>query len=264
MVALYLSIEGPQVTDGESPSAVLVYKVAGTTDEPTARALVVAAAPLTYGTTPIVYRQSVDVDPIGYDVWSVTVNYGELDPDESQFTFDTTGATAHITQGKKNIIRLPGVANVVAPDFGGLINVEKDDVKGTDVVIPSYKFSETHKLNPALVSQGYKITLRDLTGTINVAGFRGFAAGEVLFLGASGSLTTSEKFTITYSFVVVKNWDKVKVGPFTVTKKGHEFFWVSYYQKVDAAAKHLVTQPLAGYVEKVYDEAPFGGIGIGN
>ena len=262
MPDIYYTIEGPQVTDGEGASATLVYKVAGTTDEPTARALAILTAPSTYGTTPTVYFQSVDVDPEGYSIWKITANYGPLDPDESQFSFDTTGATAHITQALEQIDSdtAPGIAT--APDFKGLINVTKDDVKGCDIVVPSYKFSETHKLAPASVDTAYKTTLRDLTGTVNDAAFRGFAAGEVLFTGATGSQTTSEKFSITYTFVVVKNWSSEDIGPFTVTKKGHEFFWVRYHDKEDAAAKHLVQQPHSAYIERVYDEADFAGLGI--
>ena len=46
----------------------------------------------------------------------------------------------------------------------------------------------------ALVTGGYKATLFYLTGKVNGGPFKGFAPGEVLFLGASGSQRGSEDF----------------------------------------------------------------------
>ena len=49
--------------------------------------------------------------------------------------------------------------------------------------MPVYNFSETHYIAAENVTQAYKATLFALTGRINAAPFRGFAAGEVLFSG---------------------------------------------------------------------------------
>jgi len=56
-----------------------------------------------------------------------------------------------------------------------------------DITVPVYSFSETHYNSLAFVTESYKQTLFGLTGKVNNAAFKGFAAGEVLFLGASGS-----------------------------------------------------------------------------
>ena len=62
-----------------------------------------------------------------------------------------------------------------------------ENVEGVDIAIPVYNFSETHYKSAASVSTSYRLALFRVTGTVNSSSFRGFAAGEVLFLGASGS-----------------------------------------------------------------------------
>ena len=108
----------------------------------------------------------------------------------------------------------------------------------------------------------YKATLFGLTGRVNNAGFKGFAAGEVLFLGASGSQRGEEDWEITYRFAASPNVAGLTIGDITgINKKGWEYIWVRYADAEDE--KVLVKQPIAVYVEKVYDEGNFAGLGIG-
>ena len=52
------------------------------------------------------------------------------------------------------------------------------------------------------------------------------------------------------------------IGDITgVDKKGWEYIWVRYADAEDENV--LVKQPIAVYVEKVYDEGNFAGLGIG-
>ncbi len=56
----------------------------------------------------------------------------------------------------------------------------------------------------------------------------------------------------------------ISVGPITgIAKKGWEYLWVRYADVEDTASNTLVKQPVAAYVEKVYEEASFAGLGIG-
>jgi hypothetical protein len=57
-----------------------------------------------------------------------------------------------------------------------------------------YHFTES------LVTGGYKLALFNLTGKVNGSGFKGFAKGEVLFLGASGSKRGLDDWEITFRF----------------------------------------------------------------
>ena len=62
-----------------------------------------------------------------------------------------------------------------------------DAIEGVDITIPVYSFSETDFPDAAFVTLAYYSTLFNLTGKVNNASFKGLAAGECLFLGASGS-----------------------------------------------------------------------------
>ena len=91
-----------------------------------------------------------------------------------------------------------------------------------------------------------------------------FAAGEVLFMGASGSKRGSDDWEITFRFAASPNKTGLTVGDIVgIDKKGWEYMWVRYADAEDAAAKAIVKKPVAVYVEKVYEEGDFSTLGIG-
>ena len=190
---------------------------------------------------------------------------GDNDEDASVFAFDTGGGTKHINQSLKTDGRYPNTA----PDFAGAIEVDNEgNVNGVDVTMPVLNFTETHTLNGSRVTTSYKKTLAALTGTVNKSGFRGFSAGEVLFLGASGtkrSKKSSAPWEITYRFAVSPNQAGLQVGDIKVTRKyGWDYLWVRYADKVAEGGKNVVKKPVGVYVEMVYPEGNFGNLGIGN
>ena len=187
------------------------------------------------------------------------------DEDATLFAFDTGGGTKHLNQSLKTDGRYPNNA----PDFAGAIEVDNEgNVNGVDVTMPVLNFTETHTLSGSRVSTSYKKTLASLTGTVNRSGFRGFSAGEVLFLGASGtkrSKKSSAPWEITYRFAVSPNRAGFKVGDIQVTRKyGWDYLWVRYADKVAEGGKNVVKKPVGVYVEMVYPEGDFGNLGIGN
>ena len=133
-----------------------------------------------------------------------------------------------------------------------------------DITVPVYNFTETHYVATGLVTGAYKAALFALTGKVNNATFRGFAPGEVLFQGASGSKRGPDDWEITYRFAASPNVSGLVVGSMTgISKRGWEYLWVRYEDAEDTAAKALVKQPLAVYVEQVYPYGNFAGLGIG-
>ena len=187
------------------------------------------------------------------------------DEDTTVFAFDTGGGTKHLNQSIKTDGKYPNDA----PDFAGAIEVDNEgNVNGVDVTMPVLNFTETHTLAGSRVSTSYKKTLASLTGTVNRSGFRGFSAGEVLFLGASGtkrSKKSSAPWEITYRFAVSTNKAGFKVGDIQVARKyGWDYLWVRYVDKVAEGGKNVVKKPVAVYVEMVYPEGDFGNLGIGN
>jgi len=175
--------------------------------------------------------------------------------------FDTTGGTQHITQSRQTISRT--AASGAAPDFKGAIGVTANGVEGVDITVPVYAFTYTYYLAPEAVTQSFRLQIFALTGKVNSGSFRGFAAGEVLFLGATGSVRRGEKWEITFRFAASQNRTNINVGGITVpSKKGWEYLWVRYAEQEDTAAQTIVQQPVAAYVERVYDEASFAPLEI--
>jgi len=242
----------------------LVYHIGGTDDDLTAMDALLAASPVLYDGR---IRQLPNLERLGEDFWEGTIPYGPRKPPEtgdSSFSFDTGGGTQHITQSLQTIGKYapPGK---VAPDFEGAIGVTHDNVEGVDISMPVYNFSETHYIDAGFVTQAYKLTLFALTDRVNNSVFRGFAAGEVLFLGASGSKRGEEDWEITFRFAASPNVEGLTIGNIpNINKKGWEYIWVRYADAEDLAAKTLVKKPIAVYVEKVYHDGDFSGLGIGS
>ncbi len=273
------------------PTCELKYIITGASDVVTADAALVGFAPpnvldlLANGRT---------ISPLGGGVWIGTVNYGVLQstpadgqgdtttppppappaPGEdehlsSAYSFDTTGNTQHITQSIVTIARA-AIAGVTAPEFNGAIAVSKNGVGGTDRIVPKFEFSLTVTMK--FLTIAYIRILRDLTGTLNNVPMWTFAAGELLFLGASGAGKTGEiGWPITYKFLTAKNRasvvivpDPLGVGPPLLELTGvggHDFIWVGYEDAIDA--NQLIQKPIYAFSERVYEYGDFTLMGIG-
>jgi len=259
--------ESRQVTMGTNPSAELRYNIRGTNDDVAARVALEAASPLVYDFYGnglwVIPRESASVEPVANDIWEGIVRYGIVPQEnESTFSFDTGGGTTHITQSLETVAAYGAVGT--PPNFGGAIGVTDDNVEGVDITVPVYHFSETHFLPDIVVAPAYKATLFNLTGRVNGLPWKGFATGEVLFLGASGTKRGLQAWEITYRFAASPNKSNITVGSISgISKKGWEYLWIRYAETEDTAAKALVKRPLAAYVERVYEYGDFSLMGIG-
>ncbi|MCL2646107.1 MAG: hypothetical protein FWD61_03765 [Phycisphaerales bacterium] len=255
--------ESRQSTAGDSAQVELAYVIAGTDDDILAKSSLAASTPTLYDG---LVRQTLQIEPVGPELWDGVVRYGKDEDKQSQdstFAFDTGGGTQHVTQSLQTVGRYPNNA----PDFGGAIGVTHDSVEGVDITIPVYQFSETHYLPAAFVTTGYRGSLFYLTGKVNNNSFRGLQAGECLFLGASGSrrgTSIEDDWEIAFRFAGSPNVTGLRVGTISgINKKGWDYMWVRYQDAEDEDAKVLVKKPIAVYVEKVYEMASFAGLGIG-
>ena len=211
---------------------------------------------------------------VNRDTWKVKAIWKDEDsddpddPDEDEettsFAFDTGGGTMHRNQSLKTVSKVPNDA----PDFNGAIEVDNEgNVNGVDVTMPVLNFTETHTMNGSRVTTSYKKSVAALTGTVNRSGFRGFSAGEVLFLGASGTKRSKKPnapWEITFRFAVSPNQSSLQVGKLKVSnKKGWDYLWVRYADKVAENRKNVIKEPVAAYVEQVYPTGDFGNLGLG-
>jgi hypothetical protein len=258
----------------EGKSAELSYVIRGTASEFSAAAALKSAAPPVFNG---LYRQPVEVEPQSIDadneagcLWEGRVAYAPLEyqnppqAGDSTFSFDTGGGAQQITQSIATVNKY--AASGAAPDFKGAIGVTADHVEGVQITVPVYNFLETHYITPADVDDAYKGAIFNLTGKVNNAPFRGLAAGECLFLGASGSRRgrgADDPWEIIYRFAGSSNRTNLTLGDISgINKKGWEYVWVRYQDAVDYVSNHLVKQPLAVYVEKVYEEGDFSTLRI--
>lgn len=235
-------------------------------------------------------RARLDIRGLGNYWWEVSAQYvnlsiqsdeEEADPDSQDsggdgisgsISFDTTSGTGHITQAnKKNVSGLTAAggqdryakAGATAPDAEGAIDIEGDQVRGVDVTIPSFNFSETWTFPSESVVKKYLANVYSLTGKINDASWRTFQKGEVLFLGARGQVDRGASTSqITFSFSVSPNDDNLTVGSITGIKKGGwDYMTVTY--ETAAANNTIIKRPRFVYVNSVYEGGDFSKLNIG-
>lgn len=171
-------------------------------------------------------------------------------------SFSTGGGTFHLKQSLQTLSYAEGGGD--GADHRGAINVGKDgQPAGVDVVVPQFRWSETHEIDNAVVTDEYIRKLAELTGTTNDATFRGFDPGEVLFEGANADHRGTTAWQIDFQFRAELNRVNDEIGSISgVSKKGHEYLWVEYGAQRDADGR-LETVPKAAYVETVYPEGNF-------
>jgi hypothetical protein len=135
--------------------------------------------------------------------------------------------------------------------------VKADSVEGVDITVPVYKFSMTYVIANNLVTPAYKGQLFRLTGKTNKDDWGDFAAGEVLFLGPSGSRKGRRgKWEITFNFAASPNEEDLTVANILhVNKKGWEYLWLEFEQ--EQVGKRLGWVAKYCYVEQVYPEGDF-------
>jgi hypothetical protein len=256
--------------DGNYTTAEIPYYVFEVEDEDAAIEFARENVSAAFNDIPL---ESIEIDErLSQNVFKINAQYkksstaslSSIDNDEPDpvYSFDTGGGTQHLTQSLKTVAKYPSEA----PDYNGAIGYDGENVTGIDVTMPVMNFSETHYLKPRKVSTQYKKTIAELTGSVNSKEFKGYAEGEVLFLGASGSRRGDDRdnfWEISFKFAVSANRKKFKVGKLDITeKKGWDYLWVRYADDVKDK-KTLIKKPVAAYVEKVYERKDFGLLGIG-
>lgn len=211
------------------------------------------------------YR-AITVDENADDgLWEIEVSYVSpefvpLATSESSSSFDTTGSTQKVKQSIATVGAY--TSSGTAPNYQGAIGVQEKKVEGADITVPQMKYTEVRPIAAGSVTNGYKGLLFSITGKVNDAFFKGFNAGELLFLGAQGRQLGGGLWTITFNFAASPNRTNFTIGGISVaSKKGWEHLWVQYESAVDQNT--LIQVPRAVYIEQVYLTTDFAALGIG-
>jgi len=245
----------PKIIEGQEPKWERTYWVFYTESETQARLSLESVAPA------IVEGLVCDhytIDNMGGGLWQAKLHYS-LFQVTAEEEFDTTGGSATVKLSYATRSFGPGAI----PVFNGAINCNGGRVDGVSIPQPAFAFSYTRTL--LFVDQPYKNSLYQLVGRYNVAAFKNFAAGEVLFLGSRGRKSGRERWKLQYLFAASPNLASIVLGPLiTVTNKlGWEYLWVLFDEAEDATARQIVQRPRAAYLEQVHLPGTFGTLGLG-
>lgn len=287
----------PVIKGGRNPTAEFEHLIVGATSIAEAHAayysLVVGMSPY-YTGTHLLPLQEYELSPfiIGAedysgDVWSASASFGLADQssgggepqepgDPAVIAWDTTGGEVNVKQAISQVDypAHPRIKNF----YKNAIGVTKDGVDGVDIVVPNYSWTEQYTFAASFADFAYaRDVVMPLTGRTNDDWFRGFAAGEVLFHGASASRRGYEKVEVTYKFSGSPNAVDILVSPgipgdpntrlIVDVKAGHEYLWCSYVEKEvpaqDGFPARVVLEPRSAHVATVYEEGDFSTLRIG-
>lgn len=207
---------------------------------------------------------------LGANAWEAVVRYAPAYvmstpvttvPETTGEEFDISTESAHRDVSIATI-GIYGETYGDAVDFKGLINVTKDAVNGVDYDVPKQVFSEPWVFFGSDVTASFRRTIQSLCGTVNIAAFRGWEAGEVKFIGAQGQRQSDGNWKIRFSFAVSENATGLVVGDITgIAKGGWQYLWVRSIDIIDG--NHVAKKPLQVNVEQIYDDGDFSALGIG-
>jgi hypothetical protein len=211
----------------------------------------------------LIPRAGCDVEQIADNIWIGTVYYGynSRETDDIEFSFDTGGGSQKITQTIAPLTVRSYGDN--PPDFKGAINVDDNSVNGVDIIVPVFNFNETKRIARDFISTAFKTSVFRLTSKVNSQAWHGFEAGEVLFMGASGSKHgRTGDYELNFKFAASPNKTNITIGSISgIEKKGWEYLWVRYEKSTDQNC--LIQIPKAVYVHQVYESGDFSALGLG-
>lgn len=246
-------------------------------DEAAVNAAVLAEAPSSYmglGRAEKASCEEINVDDEGEpSMWDVRVHFGKITfrfpPSTGTVVWSgtTAGGTQHITTGRSKGVSYPAPGLTVPADVGFAIGATKDGVAGVDIVVPVDSFRAVKYVDAASWAT-LRSVVKAITGCVNdddwTADGETFAAGEVLFMGATWAKRTEvvpNDYEVTFEFAANPNQEDIDIGEVTVDEKaGWDYLEVVYENREETAVSFQV--PKYATVHEVYRAADFGALGL--
>lgn len=257
--------------NGKYKSVEIRYIVFEAADEDTALTAVLGVAAKELNDLPL---DSIEIDErCGDQTFKINALYktedfsssggGDDDDDDEDPTisFDCGGGSKHLlySLAQKKVFG--------DKDPGGAIGWNGktgDDCEITGVDIPTAQLRETYtvQMRVSKLSTSYKKKVAALVGKVNSGTFKGWSAGEVMFLGMSYSTPAkkAKKVTVTFNFAIQPNESKVKVGGKSVSKKGFEYVWAISKTVANNGTPKMQVEGI--YVDQVCEYASFSSLGL--
>lgn len=267
--------DSPQTNVKDSSESVTHLKAVGYQNEVAAYTAVQTWISSYRATYLGLYPYEVALTPIGAEtgIWDARItyrvyHYDETDLDEYQFS--TSGGQEKIyysygTQQCKSI-----EDGTAAADEGGAVNVKEDGtIEGIDTKYPAMQWTQTQNFSFESITAATRKLWAEYTNCVNSQDFMGYAAGEVMFDGVSGSLQTRyDKVTnapirywkVSFTFSVRRN-RTVNYGAATFTARGWDHTWVKW-GKVLSADGSVKNVPLKVLSDQVYPYVNLNGLNL--
>ena len=274
-----LSLEQGSGSNSNS-TATVTYIVEGTEDDITACTSAYKFAPDEFSEIP---KKSASVaERLTENAWKIEVNYGSesksssgdsgSEDDEATMNFDCSAGTKHMTQAIEQTCVYAGSgeskdssdeASAVPIGWNGKDGSESE-AAGVDVSIGELRETYTKTMSKSKVTgTSWKRKVAELVGKVNSGSFKGWNAGEVMFLGCSYSAPSkgSKKVSVSFHFAIRLNESKATVAGQNIgSKKGFEYLWALTDDEVrDGERKRKVRKI---YKAVVCETDGFGGLGI--
>lgn len=255
----------------------LVYLVIGTDasfTEFTARNQVMATAPMIYeGCT----RKSIDLDKSEGAAIYFRVTYEKTGSEPTTETTTEPEVSFDLSSSPVTMKRAYAQSSYgsEAPDAGLTIgwngkSGDQCEVAGVEVSTCMIRKSYTVQMKYSELTTEWEKKIAKLFGCVNDTAWKGYSAGEVLFLGCSFSGVDSKKtvFNVTFNFGISFNETGIDVGKdskgktINVNKTGWQYVWdivKSQYSDIDSPPAIKI---MGVYVSTVYKTGSFGQLGI--
>lgn len=197
-----------------------------------------------------IYQQDVEVMPRSKWIMDVRIQYGPAEKIAGSLTWGAscTAGTVHVQAGISHVARYPDTA----VDHKGLINVDGQEVHGTDIVTPvAQRWIEfTHPMGAFTWAMADR--LDNLVGCVNSKPFMNKKAGEILFMGYSGTDGSNKEASVRYEVAISRNRQGFQISDIAVAKKeGHDLLWMTFQPKGGGA---LPGRKVIGvYIERMYE-----------
>jgi len=225
----------------------------------------------------ILYLQDVECRDGGFELYYFTPRYASQPRLVGQvgFSFTTTGGSFHITHSRQSVAMYTE-GGEKTPDNNRAINVDRTGpqvvINGTDIIIPALKLTYTFRHPAGIINEAFAVRLARATGCANSVAFRGFAGGEMLYLGSDGSSGTATEAEVSYHFACEQNLTGLifsaidadnPTGQITgVAKDGQDLLWIESALTVatdpDAPDSKLpTTKPKKIHIERLYNRIDF-------
>ena len=188
-------------------------------------------------------------------VYDVSVGLGlSSEEDDRELSFQISAVTQHIVRPLARISSYPAGA----PDLPGIGFDSEKGYEGTDIQIPVLTWTETFSIARTEMDNAFLFQLMNVAANpVNSFPFRGFAAGEVLYSGTSGS-QRGNRMVLSNAFAASPNLTGLSIGAMTgIAKAGWDYLWVLYEKDEDITNKFITERPKAAYVDQVYGRSNF-------